>query len=228
MNPTPTRTQSLRTSCIALLAVVLLFGVASACGSRGSTGSGNVQSETREVSGFDSVEFSGAGKLTIEQSGTESLSVRADDNLLPMLTSEVAGTTLKLGLKPGANLPDATDITYTVTVKQLKGVDLTGAGEVTLTRIEGTALTVANGGAGQVTASGRVTSQTVNLSGVGAFNGRDLVSEDADVTVSGTGSATVNASRSLKATVSGVGSVQYVGNPKVTQDVSGVGEVKKI
>jgi hypothetical protein len=59
-------------------------------------GSGNVVSETRTVSGFNSVELSGDGKLEIEQTGTESLTVTADDNILKLLKSEVSAGRLVL------------------------------------------------------------------------------------------------------------------------------------
>jgi hypothetical protein len=211
------------------LALVML--VSSSCGIGGMVGpagSGNVKTETRDVRGFDSVEFSSAGRLTIQQTGTDSLQIQADDNVLPLLTSEVAGTTLRLGVKPGTNISGAQNIAYTVTAKELKGVVLSGAGEVTVTGIDGTNLAVSHSGFGKFSVSGRVTKEVVELTGAGQFEGRDLAAEDAEVTVSGTGLATVNASRTLVARVTGVGRIEYLGNPKVTREVTGIGEVKQI
>lgn len=224
------RRPRLRTTCFAIAGVILMAVLGSGCSRDamdGTTGSGNVQTQARDVRGFDSVELTGAGRLTINQTGTDSLTVRADDNILSLLTSEVAGTTLRLGIKPGASIGRAGDITFAVTVKQLKGVSSSGAGEVTVTGVDGPDLSVTHGGAGKVAVSGRVTSQAVNLSGVGQYDGRDLTSQDAEVSISGTGSAVVNASRTLVARISGVGSVQYLGDPQVTKDVSGMGEVKR-
>jgi hypothetical protein len=51
-------------------------------------GSGQTKSETRTVSGFTGIELSGTGEVTIEQGDAESLTVEADDNVLPALTSE--------------------------------------------------------------------------------------------------------------------------------------------
>jgi hypothetical protein len=77
-----TATGAVRAVFAAALLVVLVGG----CGSAGTSGSGSgsgsssgdVKTESRDVQGFDSVEFSGAGTLTIEQTGTESLEIQAD------------------------------------------------------------------------------------------------------------------------------------------------------
>jgi hypothetical protein len=206
---------------------VVLVVLVGGCGSAGTSGSGNVATETRDVQGFDSVELSGAGTLTIEQTGTNSLEIQADDDVLPSLTSDVAGTTLQLGVKPGAEIANSGPIIYRLTVKELKGIAVSGAGEVTVTALDGAELSVAHSGAGRVSVSGRVTSQEVDLSGVGEYDGSDLASEDADVSVSGTGEVVVNASRTLNARVTGVGTVEYLGNPEVTQEVTGLGKVSR-
>lgn len=224
------RGSSFRTTPVAVVGMMLIAVLGSGCGRDavvGTAGSGNVTTQAREVRGFDSVEFTGAGRLTIEQTGTDSLTVRADDNILPLLTSEVAGTTLRLGIKPDASIGGVENITFAVTVKQLKAVTSSGAGEVTVTGVDAPDLSVTHGGAGKVGASGRATNQTVNLSGVGQYDGRDLMSQNTEVTVSGTGSAMVNASRTLLARISGIGSVKYLGDPKVTKDITGMGEVSR-
>jgi Putative auto-transporter adhesin, head GIN domain len=226
-----------RAACATFAAVVLVGG----CGSAGTSGSGTsgsgtsgsgtsgsdtVQTETRDVQGFDSVDFASAGTLTIEQTGTDSLEIEADADILPSLTSEVAGTTLRLGVKPGVNPGNARNITYRMTVGELKGLVVSGAGEITVTALDGAELSVVHSGAARVTVSGRVTSQVVELSGVGEYDGSALESQNADVTVSGTGKAVVNASSTLDARVTGVGSV-YLGNPALTQEVTGLGEVTR-
>jgi hypothetical protein len=62
---------------LALLAVLLLAGCTI------TRGSGQLSSESRQVSGFTKVELSGSGELKIEQTGTESLTISAEDNVLP-------------------------------------------------------------------------------------------------------------------------------------------------
>jgi hypothetical protein len=63
-------------------------------------GSGNVESESRDVSGFDEVDLRGVGNLSIRQTGSESLSVEAEDNVLPKITTEVVNGRLILSPSP--------------------------------------------------------------------------------------------------------------------------------
>jgi hypothetical protein len=204
--------------------LVALFGVAG-CGS-GVAGSGHVRTETRNVRGFDAVELSRIGSLAIRQSDVDSLQVQADDNILPLVTSDVAGETLRLGIQPGTTI-DPTTLRYLVTVQRLRGVSVSGVGDVAATGVDSPLVSVDLSGAGHLTLSGRVASQTVRLSGTGSYDGSNLASLDAHVAVSGTGSALVDASRTLDAEISGAGSVEYLGNPRVTQSVSGTGIVRR-
>src|SRR5918993_4416238 len=82
-------------------------------------GSGQTKSETRPVSGFTGIELSGSGEVTIEQGEAESLTIEADDNVLPVLTSEVEDSVLRLGTKPRTRVQTDNPIRYRVTVDDL-------------------------------------------------------------------------------------------------------------
>jgi hypothetical protein len=193
----------------------------------GITGSGTLKTEVRQVSNFTQVDFSQVGTLTIEQTGVEGLTITADDNILPILTSDVSNGVLHLGAKDNQNYSTEKPITYLLTVKTLTGLTLSGAGATQARNLDTQTFTVTMSGAGSATLQGKANDQQVTVSGVGSYDGSEFTTKAAKVTVSGVGSAIVNASDTLDATVSGVGSVEYIGNPKVTSHVSGVGTVKK-
>jgi hypothetical protein len=193
----------------------------------GITGSGNLKTEVRQVSNFTQVDFSAVGTLTIEQTGIEGLSITGDDNILPILTSDVSNGVLHLGAKDNQNYTTQKPITYLLSVKTLTGLTLSGAGTTQARNLDAQTMTVTMSGAGSANLQGKAQSQTVTLSGAGSYDGSDFATKTAKVNVSGVGSAIVNASDTLDATVSGVGNVEYIGNPKVTSHVSGVGAVKK-
>jgi hypothetical protein len=171
------------------------------------------------------VAISGEGELTLSQTGQESLTIEAEDNLLPFLTSTVAHGRLTLGTS--AAIHPTKPIHYTVTVKDLTLLALSGAGSVTATQLHVNGLKVDVSGAGRVTLSGQAEKSDVRLSGVGSYDGSKLATRSTRVNVSGVGSAIVEASDALDATTSGVGSIEYIGDPKVTKSVSGVGSVHK-
>lgn len=218
---------------LSALGLVVALGLATALSSctvvgiGGTTGSGTIKTETRNVSGFTKIQFSGVGVLNITQAATESLKVSADDNILPLLTSTVNNGTLTLGIKSGYVVTPSKSITYTLTVKQLDGVTLSGAGEINAKDFTASALSVTISGAGRMVINGSAQSQTALVSGVGSYDAKDFKTASTKVTISGTGSATVYASQTLDATVSGAGSVTYYGSPQVTKTVSGVGSIKQ-
>lgn len=191
------------------------------------SGSGNVVTDTRSVSGFDGVTMNGVGNVVIDQNGTESLTITTDDNLLRYITTEVRGNKLFIEFKPGVMFDKFKDMTFKVGAKNLNAIDLNGAASMEGKNIATENLSVKMNGTGAITLSGKVTSQDVSLEGVGAYDGSKLESKNAKVTQNGTGSAVVRVSDTLNATVNGLGSIEYIGSPQVTKNVNGLGTVKQ-
>ena len=216
----------------------------------GVRGSGNVVTETRAVSGFDSIRVDYPARIFISQGSTESLTIEAEDNLLPGLKTEVRGDELRIYYKSqdGKHVNPTKAPVITITVKNLSaldfssageavveslksddlGVSLDGAGNVKLNDIAVKTLSVNLSGAGGTTVSGTADQLSVNISGFGSYNGMDLQSSAVTVNISGAGSATVRAEDDLNATISGAGSVNYYGSPNVSKQISGVGSVKQV
>ena len=228
MNPTPKARGVLRgLSIVGMLGMlIVLLAMAGCVGAAGTTvGSGQLKTETRSVSGFRAVTLAAAGDMTITQTGTESLSISAEDNLLPFITTDVSGDTLRIAVPPGTMLRSTRPIHYVLTVARLDTLTLSGAGNITGSGLTADALRVTLSGAGKLTLSGTVAQQEVLLSGAGLYDASSLQTSTAKVTVSGLGSARVNVRDALDATVSGAGSIVYFGNPTVTQHVTGAGSV---
>lgn len=190
-------------------------------------GSGNVTTEPREVGAFTAIDISGVGEVVITQGDTDSLTVETDDNLQAILLSEVRGDTLYLGMKPNVSLRNATRIAFTVTVKDLTQLTLSGAATVSARDLSGDQLTVDHSGVGTVTTVGTVMEQRVMLSGAGSYDGAALVSDQATIDLSGVGNVVVNVRERLDATVSGLGSVEYIGSPALQEHVTGLGTIRQ-
>lgn len=190
-------------------------------------GSGHVVSEPREVRDFTGVVLAGIGELTIEQTGTESLTIQAEDNILPLLTSDVSSGTLRLGTRSNTSITTTEPIIYRLTVKDLDSLTVSGSGDATALDLQTGAFTVDVSGSGNVTVGGTATTQDVSISGSGTYTAEDLASNAAEVTISGSGNAVVRVSETLDATISGSGSVAYIGDPAVSQRVSGSGTITR-
>jgi hypothetical protein len=193
----------------------------------GKDGSGSLTEESRNVGGFHEVELNGIGKLLIEQTGSESLTVEAEEDVIPNLRTEVVDDRLILGPKPGTTVRTTEPITYRLTLEDLDALEVSGSGGAEAEGIDTDRLAVTVGGSGSVKIGGQADEQEVHVSGNGDYRAGNLVSKEAKINVSGAGSAIVGASEMLDAKVSGAGSVEYVGNPKVEQDISGAGRVSR-
>ena len=214
--------------------------------SRRVRGSGKVTSQQRNVSGFHEVEFTSVGEVTLEQGGSESLEIEAEDNLLPHIRTEVQGGRLLIGTERGVSISPTTTIRYRLKVREIDAIELSGSGKIVTSpltssemrldlpgsgviRVGGLsarALEASISGSGDIEVPGRVGRVTVHISGSGEYDGGGLESETADVSISGSGDATVWVRDRLSASISGSGDVDYYGEPSVNKRVSGSGSVR--
>jgi hypothetical protein len=209
------------------LLALLLVGGCSVTLPGTTAGSGTSKTETRTVTGFTSIELAGNGDVQVKQTGTESLTVTADDNLLPLLTTEVIDRVLKLGVKDNASLDPKQPITYVITAKDLTGLDVAGSGSQTASDVKTSSLRVRVAGSGSVTASGSADAQDIQMAGSGAYHGTALTSLTATVNSAGSGAAELSVKDRLEVTIIGSGNVTYTGSPTVKQSVMGSGTLQK-
>jgi len=208
-------------------------------------------SENRDVSGFNAIEFSTLGKVNIIQGDQESLNISGPDNLVPEIITEVRNGTLIIRTKEDitiAPLRSENPLTFTIVVKDLTSlavsgagdvqvetlstprmdINLSGAGMVQQNQITTDSLNINLSGLGWIEISGQTTQATIDISGAGNVNAPDLKIETASVTISGVGNATVWVTDQLSGVISGSGSVSYYGNPQTNTTTTGVGTFKPL
>jgi hypothetical protein len=192
-------------------------------------GSGRLASETRSVSGFSAVNHTCFGDVDIAWGDEESLSGEAEDNLLPRIITEVRGGTLVIRVESEHDLRPTRPVRYTLVMRTLGQIEISGSGSVTAPAIAAERLTVTNSGSGTLTAAGQVEQLTANVSGSGKVRLGDLRATRAEATVSGSGTLTVWPSQALRAHLSGSGTLEYYGSPaEFTQEIDGAGRVTKL
>src|SRR5215467_12243027 len=212
---------------VELLLTISLLVVTGSCNSHGVRGSGNVVTESRSVAGFNSVKLKGTGQVMIEENGSESLTITADDNLMPYLTTEINGSQLVLGTKDNTNLNPSRDIIYKLAVRDLTAIEMGGVGSIDAKGIHTDRLRVVLGGSGSISTAGTADEQEITLAGEGNYRGKDLTSKTATINIMGNGDAVLNTSQKLDANIMGSGSIKYVGDPVVTQHILGSGSIQK-
>lgn len=212
-----------------LVSVIISTGIFTGCSFNlfGIRGDGVFKTESREVTTFSSISFKSVGKLKVIQNGKESLTIAAEENILPMLESRVSDKTLYISNENKSSIDPTKPIEFIVEVKNLENLTAKAVGSIEVNGIQGKSLTVSLDGVGNVAIAGNVDLLDLELSGVGSFNGADLRTKEARVRNKGVGSVVVNASKQLDASASGIGSIEYIGSPQVKESVKGIGVIKK-
>lgn len=229
---------------------LLLILVALLTGCSFVRGSGVTVTETREVSNFDRVELKSIGELTIIQGEPETLTIEAESNIVRRVKTDVWGGTLTIEFTGGVlgDVIPTEPIRYELTMKDISGIKLSGAGriysasiatryldldvsgvgDVIIDDLEAEDLEVDLSGAGTIDLAGKVDDQDVKLRSVGNYSGGGLESYHAQIALSGAGTATLWVTEELDVEISGVGSVDYYGDPVVSQDISGLGRLNHL
>jgi hypothetical protein len=227
-------------------AVFTLVILLTSCSVLGEQGNGNVIKQERKVSAFDAIDVSGAFDVYLSQGPVQSVFVEADENLLPIIKTDVSGSTLRIeNNKP---IHNAKSLKVYITVRELRKIEVSGAVDIqTETKftqnelaieISGATdakldlavqrLEVNSSGGSKLSLTGMANTFNLDVSGAVDVRAYELLTENVSIEISGAGEAEINVTKELKADVSGAANVKYKGNPaKVWTDVSGAGSVKK-
>jgi len=210
------------------IAACVLFLGASACRVSGSLGNGEqgngvAKTDTRDVTDFDEIQVDGTVKLDLATGPLDKLTVTGDENLLPLIGTEVVGGRLVIHeIKP---VHSKTPLVVSVHAPAVARIDTSGVASVIASGLQGPSFTFTSTGVTDSQLSGQVTSLEIQSGGAGNVHAAGLAAKQVHVTISGAGTVEVDATEKLKADVSGVGSVKYRGTPAIEKNVSGVGSV---
>ncbi|MCG6920437.1 MAG: DUF2807 domain-containing protein [Acidobacteria bacterium] len=211
-----------------VIGVVVAVALLAACNTgdcitcaSGDVGSGRLATEARSVEGFSAIGVHGAVAVTVEHTGYESLEITAEDNILPLLESEVRGGRLFLGPVSGAPISTTLPIEYHLTVRTLDDIEVSGASAVVVPDLDNEHLRVVISGASAMTLAGRADLEEVAVSGASSYAAPDLSSRITTVDVSGASAAAVRTSEELGGSVSGSSVLEYLGEPALSLTVTG-------
>ena len=220
--------------------IALIFGFS------GLAGSGKKITETRDLPSFHSINFRGNGKVVLSQGEHQEVTVRADDNIIDKLRTEVSDG--RLVISADKWVMDESDAVYDITVTDIREISLSGMGELESReairakdlkiRLSGTGeisldLEAENvmtkiSGTGEIELKGQAETHDIAISGVGELRGYDFAVRNTRVDISGAGKCSINVIDTLAVDISGAGSVQYRGEPAVTvEHLSVAGSLRK-
>jgi len=235
---------------IALFSLVILV-FASGCreiAGRRVKGSGHIISENRTASGFNSIDVSGAIDVYVKQDSTTSVKVETDDNILEYVEVHTEGSTLEIYTEGNIRLRPSGKIKVYISNPQYKDLQVSGGssirGENEITSSEALHVEISGGsdgrlelnapkvsvnltGASNASIKGKTKYFEGGASGASEIRGFDLLTENADVDVSGASSIEIYASVRIAGQASGASSVNYKGNAQANVEKSGASSVNK-
>jgi hypothetical protein len=211
-------------------------------------GSGVAATETRQPGAFEKLEVAGSISVTVRQGTAPSVTVVADDDVLPFVETVVSGDTLKLHLRDGERVRTRHAVQVTVDAVTLSSIKLAGSGDLVLERFSTPALALSLEGAGDarlqslqtdslrlgiagsgdVDAAGRTGELALSIAGSGDADLARMVAKAVQVRIAGSGDAKVHADDSLDVRIAGSGDVDYAGEAReVKRSIAGSGSVRR-
>lgn len=213
-------------------------------------GSGNVVTHEYEFREFERIQVGAAFDVDVTRSDTFSVVVQADDNLFDLIKVRKRGDTLRLGLKPHVHIWGGHTMEASITMPEVRGVEVSGAAYVDLqgfdnldafdavlsgaSELTGTltarSIAVEASGASRMAMGGQTADLILNGSGASKIDLTRLPAAIVDACISGASRTRINVTDQIKsADVSGASSLRYQGDPTLTNIVtSGASRIDRI
>lgn len=235
-----------------VLALSLAAALAGTAQAETVTGSRQMIEEARNVPAFEAVALEASFTVKVRQGSSPSLKLRADDNLMRLIESEVetrgGRPTLVLRWKRWTSIRDSGDIVATIEAPVLRklstagsglieadairgdrlGLSVAGSGDLRVTRLEVEELETSVAGSGDVRAAGATKTLKVSIAGSGDVDLAGVEADEVKVSIAGSGDARVTANSALSVSIAGSGDVRYGGKvAQVKTSIVGSGDVSR-
>ena len=188
------------------------------------SGSGVPVTQARTVPSFRAIDLTGSSSITVRVGRRQSIVVRAEDNLINHVTTDVRDGVLVVSER--GSFSNHLPLSVDVTVPTLAAVGLIGSGSVDVVGVSAQSFTAELPGSGSLTVSGTVRRLDATLAGSGNMELGDLTARSVTATVPGSGRIHIHPTHTLNASIPGNGQIVFSGHPTtVNQIVNGSGVI---
>jgi len=211
-----------------LLLVLLLVVPAAACKHglhSGIRGTGKREVQKRTVTAFTSISTEGAFNIEVKCQKELGVEVEADENILPLVTTEVS--TNVLYLKNTANYSVREPVTIRISVPDIEGLTVSGAGTIDISDMKNDKFEIDSSGAPSIKVSGVTKLVDIDTSGAARIDTHNLRASHAIVDSKGVSKVDLDVRDQLDVKISGPSFVTYEGDPTVNQSISGPGKLQQ-
>ena len=206
-----------------VISLISIFALTS-CNWHRIRGNGSVKTEKRDVAAFEAITCDGGYEVQIDCQEKQSLAIETDENLLPLVKTEVHNNTLHVYTK-GILFP-TNRIRIAVSVPNISEFTSNGSTDGDINNINNSALDIGIHGSGKLHLDGKSGTVNINTTGSSKIDATSLVSENSEIQINGSGNIQVYATNSIDVQINGSGTVKYRGEPKsVNQQINGSGRI---
>jgi len=210
---------------IALLVVIASALFAGCHNMHQVKGSGNRVMQKREVGEFKSISAQGAFDIRVVCQKPVSLEMEGDDNIVPLISSEVSGGVLYL--KNLRNYSTNEPITFKISVPNLEGLSVSGAGKIDVSGLNSDRFEIDANGAPNIRVAGITKVVDIDSNGAAKIDTHKLQAGRAVVDSKGVNKIDIDVKDQLDVKISGPSTVTYAGDPVVNKTVNGAGKLEK-
>ena len=209
-------------------------------------GSKNIITQEKQLSAYDRIEVLGSYNVIFTDGEVGKIKIKAPDNILPFIQTEVSDGLLKIGTGKNRHRVKQPIIIYVPVDSRLKQVDIKGSadiyseknletkalnvgiygsGDVRL-QVEASSLALKIDGSGDIRVGGKTDNLSININGSGDVEVPNLKAEKAAISISGAGDVSAYVTEDVDISIAGSGDVIIKGNPKkIKQKINGSGRV---
>jgi len=189
----------------------------------GVKGSGKREVQKRDVSAFTSISTEGAFNVDVVCQKAQSLEIEGDDNILPLVSTEVSNGVLRL--KNEKNYSVSQPVTIKISVPNIDGLTVSGAGMIDVSGLKNDKFELDSEGAPQIKVSGITKVVDIDTSGAAKIDTHNLHATKGVVDSKGVSTIDVDVKDQLDVTISGPSVVTYEGDPTVKKTINGPGKL---
>ncbi|MBR7633424.1 head GIN domain-containing protein [Janthinobacterium lividum] len=193
-------------------------------------GNGQVSRDVRQVGNITALDIDNMKridiKIDVRVGPTASLVIEADNNLQPLIHSDVNGNTLRIW--SDTNIRSSNGIHVIYTTPQLKKINISGSGRLVVSGLNGDDFSLEQRGSMKSELSGSVGRFDVANNGSGSINAAALTSGNTDAVQNASGSIQVGNVRGerINVAVNGSGSISASGTvQRLDANVNGSGDI---
>lgn len=169
-------------------------------------GTGPIVTQNLDLDSFNKIENVGVANFYITIGSPQSVVLKAQQNIIDVMTYEVVNQTFEVGLQENVSIENHEEIRFDITMESINEIELIGVGDFILAGDDQDEL-------------------TINVTGVGNIKAFDMRVGICSITFTGVGDCEVHVIDELTVILSGVGNIYYKGNPTINSTITGTGQL---